>query len=354
MMKDVGIEEALGLERAVLVDVRSPGEFTQEHIPGAVNIPLFSDEERAEVGTAYKQIGPGAARFRGLAHVGPKLYGLVSEIAELSKDRTPVLYCWRGGERSQAIAQILDLMRISGYRITGGYKAYRQYVLARLQQHPTCDVAVVHGLTGVGKTDLLNALRGQGMPAIDLEGLANHRGSVFGGVGLGEQPGQKCFDSLLLGELEQFDQYGLILVESESRRIGRVYLPDRLYEKMKTGHHVLVYDQFENRVDRLYREYTANGAVLDVDGLERCLKGIQSHLGKKKHQEMLAMLQAGDIRPLISLLLSDYYDPLYGYPQGQDPAYDLCIDMSDEKAAIKAMSAWVDELAKGGRRIGLR
>lgn len=343
MILDLNIEEALALEKPVFIDLRSPVEYREATIPHAVNVPLFNDEERAEVGTLYRQQGPQAARKKGLTFVSSHLSEMVEAIESRSTGGVPVIFCWRGGERSQAVAAVLSLLRIKGYRIRGGYKAYRKYVLTKLAEQPRGKVVVIHGLTGTGKTAIIRTLRDLGKPAVDLEGLANHRGSVFGGVGLGEQTSQKQFDACLLTEFESFVQEKYIIVESESKRIGNVYLPDRLHAQMRDAVHVLVYDTLAGRVIRLLNEYTETSGDLHRQLLQS-IQSLTPQLGKKRTHEMAELLEQNQLNELIEALLVGYYDPLYGYSSEPDARYHLSIDGADSQAAATRIAQWLDQV----------
>jgi len=330
----------LNLERAKYVDLRSPVEYASSHIPGAVNIPLLSDEERSEIGTIYRHQGPDQAKIRGLEVVAPRLADMISEIKEFSRDNNLVVYCWRGGDRSRAVANLLDIMQVDGYRLIGGYKSYRAFVLNQLQILPRSQVVVIHGLTGTGKTEIIKHLAAMGMPALDLEGLANHRGSVFGGIGLGLQPSQKQFDSSLYQALDRLKDERFLIVESESKKIGRVFLPDHLFARMKEGRHVLVYDTLENRINRLVHEYVEDASNNTNDLLE-CVQGLKYHLGKGKTQQVVELIKSSQLTEAIKVLLTDYYDPLYGYPSAADIEYDLNLDGSDSEQAALALVSWL-------------
>ncbi len=235
-MKLICVREALKLKQPVFIDVRSLGEFAEATIPGAINIPIFSDEERAAIGTIYKNENPEKARELGLEIVSPKLPGLVKAVKEASKSGTPVLFCWRGGSRSESLCSILRLMKMSGYRLEGGYKAYRQFILEELANYDfPPKLLVLHGFTGGGKTEILHRLAKLGHPVLDLEGLAGHRGSAFGSIGIEDVRGQKQFDALLYNRLEELKDQPYVLMEAESKRIGRVNMPDYLFEQKNNG-----------------------------------------------------------------------------------------------------------------------
>lgn len=343
MIKDIEVTEALNLENAVFIDLRSPVEFNTGHIPGAVNIPLFSDQERSEIGIIYRHQGPEPARNKGLEVVAPRLAEMVAAIRKTAAESNIVVYCWRGGDRSDAVARVLDIMQVDGYRLAGGYKAYRNLIIERLRELPRSKVVVIHGLTGSGKTSVIKKMAADGWPAVDLEGLANHRGSVFGGLGRGEQPKQKQFDSMLYEKLRQFAGDKFLIVEGESRKIGRLFLPDRLYAMMKKGLHVLIYDNLENRVKRIYDEYVVESGNTTKEYLN-CIKGLKGYLGKNKTQEITKMISDGNFWDTIRILLKDYYDPLYGYPYGPDPHYCLNLDGSDTSQAAKRLAAYLTNL----------
>jgi tRNA 2-selenouridine synthase len=330
----------LELPNVLFVDVRSPGEFSQDTIPGAVNLPLFSDEERAEIGTIYRQVSPRAARRRGLELVAPRLPAMVETVEGWSRQHDVVVFCWRGGERSQALVQVLELMKVPCRRLAGGYRAYRRLVVEQLAQLPRGRVVVLHGLTGCGKTQLLGMLAARGYPVVDLEGLARHRGSVFGGVGLGCQPSQKMFESLLRDELWRLREAPYVVVECESRRIGRLFLPDRLYAKMQQGIHLLVYDSVESRARRLVAEYAAEG--IPVAELRRGLQVLARHLGRERVAELAALLEAGRFEDFALRMLSGYYDRLYRYPHGPHQDFAFCVSTGDLQEAADALAAFLD------------
>lgn len=259
-MNTISIEQVLQLPNTLIIDTRSPAEFEQGRIPGSVNIPLLENEERAIVGTLYKQQGPETARQKGLEIVSGKLADMVGKISGLLAEKPGALlivYCWRGGMRSRSMVTILELMGIQGSQLEGGYKSYRQYVLARLNDYPIRpQLFVLCGSTGSGKTKLLQLLSAQGYPIIDLEGLANHRGSAFGQVGLGKPSTAQNFDADLLQLLCRYDDAPFIILECESKRVGNVYLPDSLHTAMQSAHKLLIQAGRVIRVQRLIEEYT--------------------------------------------------------------------------------------------------
>jgi len=344
MTREITIKEALAMEGAIFVDVRSEGEFNEATIPGAVNIPVFSDEERARVGTVYKQEGPEQARKLGLELVAPKLPQMVETFYRLGHQRPVIVLCWRGGMRSKSVATILHLMGFPVYRLIGGYKAYRRFVNEFLNRPELPQkVVVLHGLTGVGKTEVIEELQQMGVAAIDLEALANNRGSVFGDIGLGSQPSQKSFEGALVQNLMAFGDAGSIIVECESKRIGRIILPDILFKGMQKGYHLLLFAPMAKRVERLVKIYALSGP----DGVEQCkraISGLAKRLGRDRVNVLLNQLDQGKLAGVAEELLVNYYDPLYNYPGQPSGEYDLSVDTSDIKKAARRIADYVQGL----------
>ncbi|HBV97323.1 MAG: tRNA 2-selenouridine synthase [Peptococcaceae bacterium BICA1-7] len=347
MIKNITVEEALGIGSAVIVDVRSEEEYGDTTIPGAINVPLLNNEERARVGTVYKQVSPVDARKLGMELIAPKLVELVNTIeAKAAPGKKVILFCWRGGLRSQFVSYVLDLMGFDVYRINGGYKAYRRYVNAYLNESVLQHRAVVtHGLTGVGKTLVLRELLKMGMPVLDLEGLAVHRGSVYGKIGLPPSPGQKQFEALLFEELRRAEEKGVFLVECESRRLGRLLVPIPLMNAMKNGYRILLYTSLEVRIRRSIEEYTAGARDKDVvPQLLEATSALVRYLGNKKVEEINSYITQGQIDKAVELLLVEYYDPLYKYPDRPAPEYHISVDTTDIKSAADQIYKFVSAL----------
>lgn len=344
----ITIEKALQLEQPIFVDMRSPGEYNEAHIPTAVNVPLFSDKEREHIGKVYHSQGQAAARFLGLKYVSPRLPDLVKQLQELAGKGQLVVYCWRGGMRSRSICSVLELLQVPYLRLAGGYKAFRKHVVETLEQPPRQQVVVLRGLTGVGKTGVLKRLRQLGEPAIDIEGLASHRGSVFGHIGLARQPSQKMFENLLFWELHTLRSFPYVLVECESRRTGRVMLPKPFFEAMQLGPQILLYDKLENRTQRLIAEYTE--MQLDEEKIQQLTQAIlrlKQRLGGKLVRQLVDYLQRGELEAVVESLLTDYYDPLYGYEDHPCDKYDLCVCTQDMNAAVAAIADWCRATYRG-------
>ena len=346
MIREINVQDLEKITNAVLIDVRSEGEFAEATIPGAINLPLFNDEERTQVGITYTHESPAQARELGLRLVSPKLPSLVKRAQELAEQGSLVVFCWRGGMRSKAFSQVLDLMGIPVYRLLGGYKAYRKQVLEYFQSALPFHVVVLRGNTGVGKTDMLGRLRQDGYPAIDMEGLANNRGSVFGDVGLGAAPTQKAFESLLYEELQHFKNWPYIIVECESRRIGRVTLPQLFFQAMQDGTQVLVYDFMGNRVKRLHREYTAMPE--SIFEIRKALQRLVKTLGRIKVAELNDLLDR-DEEEFTRRLLVEYYDLLYSYPNSPDPRYVLSLNYANPEGAVRELEEYLDKHLGSGK-----
>ncbi len=218
------------VETLPVVDVRSPAEFGQGHIPGAVNIPLFDNDERALVGTAYKNQGRLTALDLGLDLTGPKMSSLVRQARQIAAEGQVLLYCWRGGMRSSSMAWLFETAGLHSKILNGGYKAYRNFIRVNLVTDKK--FIILGGMTGSGKTLWLKQLAQAGEPVVDLEALAVHRGSVFGAIGLGTQPSNEQFENDLFHHLQAFKPDSLIWLEDESRQIGTVFLPETFYLAM--------------------------------------------------------------------------------------------------------------------------
>lgn len=288
----------------VFVDVRSPKEFAEDHIPGSLSIPLFSNEERAIVGTIYKQQSKEEAMDKGMDIVAAKLPMMMQEYATL-KEKKLCIYCWRGGMRSGSVVGLLKRLEYDAVQLDGGYKDYRRYVREQLEKIPMPPFVVLYGLTGSGKTEMLQQL----VNSLDLEGLAQHRGSIFGDIGLHPRS-QKMFESLLLQRLLDLQKEDFIFTEGESRRIGRVVLPERLWKHMQEGKKVKVICTIQERVDRLYKEYCHTP---DKQLLAKKIQYIQKYLGEENVRELLLLLEQENVRVVIEQILLRYYDRLYSH-----------------------------------------
>lgn len=315
MFQDITVKELMELQsskKITLIDVRSPSEYRDSTIPGSLNIPVFNDEERAEIGTIYKQVSVDAAKERGLAIMSAKLPSFVKQFKEIKGDKA--VYCWRGGMRSRTAATVLSLMDIHVNRITGGIKAYRKYVLDTLE-HKSLDAEafVLHGLTGTGKTAVLRQLQQEGYPVVDLEGLAGHRGSIFGHIGL-QANNQKTFDSELFERLKQLESSPYLLFEAESKRIGKIAVPDFLMQKKESGVAIVLELPMAERVRQILEDY--NPAAYKEQYLA-AFQLIKNRIHTPIAAEIGKSLEEGRFAQGIQLLLEHYYDPKYNHSFSQ-------------------------------------
>ncbi|WP_226642044.1 tRNA 2-selenouridine(34) synthase MnmH [Mesobacillus subterraneus] len=315
-MKDISVQELINSKEFIPVDVRAPIEHRDSAIPGSVNIPLFTDEEREEIGTIYKRSGEEVAKWRAMEIVSPKLPHLLGEIKDLKMTGAePVIHCWRGGMRSRSVASFLEYAGIPALRLAGGYKAYREYILERIPQLLPEKAIVLHGMTGTGKTDLLQALQEKGYPVVDLEKMANHRGSIFGMIGKGEAHNQKTFDALLFDRLNEIKGSTYFIIEAESKRIGRAAQPEEMLRKKLNGIHYLVKSSIPERVDRIYNEYVhpfIGQAWFEEEVAEKVTKLIR-RINHEISPSLAIALEEKNYKNLIEILLVHYYDPRYNH-----------------------------------------
>ncbi|MEM7106394.1 MAG: tRNA 2-selenouridine(34) synthase MnmH [Bacteroidota bacterium] len=292
-------------ESSILLDVRSPGEYSKGHIPGAVNLPLFSDKERAEVGTLYKQKNRDTAYEKGLEIVGPKMAGFVRKVKSLTNGSDLTVHCWRGGQRSQSMAWLLSNAGFKVRVIEGGYKAFRTLMLKTFEK-TQAQFLIIGGKTGIGKTELLHALSQAGEQVIDLEGMANHKGSAFGALGQATQPTTEQFANDLFTLFQKMDINRRIWLENESRTIGTVYLPDPFLDTMKSSILINVDIPMNLRVQRLVNEYATFPPESLIDAFER----IERRLGGQNMKAAIQAINAGEFHEAAAIALR-YYDKSY-------------------------------------------
>ena len=327
-----------------VIDVRSPGEFAEDHIVGAINLPVLSDAERVEVGTINRQVNAFAARKVGAAIVSLNIgRHLQAHFADKAKDYRPLVYCWRGGQRSASIATVLSQI---GWRVTvlqGGYKTYRAHVQRELESLPSqFRYQIIAGATGTGKTQVLHALAARGAQVLDLEGLANHRGSILGNRG--PQPSQKYFETQLFATLEGFDSIKPVWVESESNRIGNLYLPVGLWKSMQAATGTRIRMPLAGRVQHLLAEYThfvAGGTLL-----KQKLRQLTTRVGPRQVLRWEAQIDAGEWEPFVASLLEVHYDPGYATSTKRCfPNVTRTVEMAD--TSVAAIGEMVDALMNG-------
>jgi tRNA 2-selenouridine synthase len=294
-----------------IIDVRSESEFREDHIPGAINCPVLSDDERARVGTLYKQTGSFEAKKIGAALVSRNIAHHIDRVfADKPRDWKPLIYCWRGGNRSGSITLVLAKIGWPAVQLDGGYKEYRRHVNHALTELPAhFNFNVICGTTGSGKSRLLQTLAATGAQVLDLEQLASHRGSVLGNLPTEAQPTQKSFESGIWQKLRQFDPQRIVFVESESKKIGNVRVPDALMEKMRASHCTSLLLSRSDRVRLLMEDYAhfiGDPAILNTQ-LD-CLVTLH---GREKIARWQAMALEGEMEVLVEELLVDHYDPAY-------------------------------------------
>jgi tRNA 2-selenouridine synthase len=287
-----------------VLDVRSPSEFIQGHIPGAFSLPLFTDEERALVGTRYKNSGRDFAVKLGLQIVGPKLSWYAEEARRLAPGRKVLVHCWRGGMRSESIAWLLQMSGFEVQLLEGGYKTYRRYIREKLAL--PAKFIVLGGLTGSGKSAVLKQLALSGQQVLDLETIAHHKGSVFGGLGQPTQPTTEQFENNIFPLWEAFDLSRTIWIEDESRAIGSINIPEVLFQAMMRSPIAVLDVPFEIRVERLVREY----AGMPPEGLADSLMRIKDSLGGPATRGALEALGNCEFNKIAQLALA-HYDRLY-------------------------------------------
>lgn len=342
----VSLEKTLALrdQGALLIDARTSAEFVEGSIPGALNVPIFSDAERVEVGTLYKRQGRQAARRLGVRLVAPKIPELIDQVEEAwgLAGRVPIIvFCWRGGMRSKALASFLQLAGLPARQLTGGHKVFRTLVRDFLERGEWGRLLVLRGLTGVGKTRQLQELAAEGYPVLDLEGLAGHRGSAFGGLGLAPQPTQKQFEALLWDALRRIPSEGYALAEGESRHIGRIILPLKVYEALQRETSLWIEASLGYRARVILEDYPARDALRDA--FIPPIKALRQRLGGEVVERFLGLLAVGDWDELARELMLRYYDPLYSHTK---PARRVVIPIDEPGGPARLRRAIAELLAQ--------
>lgn len=309
-----------------VIDVRSPAEFWQGHIPGAFNLPLFENEERKIVGTKYKTINREAAVLAGLELCGPKLSGFVKQASRMAPGKKILMYCWRGGMRSESMAWLLTLAGFNVILLEGGYKAYRRYISE--QWNTRAHMLILSGKTGSGKSEMLQILKTKGHQVIDLEQHANHKGSAFGALGQSPQPSNEQFENILADEWLRFDKHRAIWIEDESRCVGHVNIPDKLFKLMNAGTTINMDMPLTFRIQRLEKAYAHFPKTLLMEGIEK----IQRKLGGQHAKSAIEAIKQEDFATAIGLALR-YYDKAYTFDlakKNQTSIYSFSVDTPDE------------------------
>ncbi|SDM92208.1 tRNA 2-selenouridine(34) synthase MnmH [Sediminibacillus halophilus] len=332
MFQDISWKEIANLQQKgehTLIDVRSPSEYAEATIPGSINIPLFDDNERAEIGTLYKQESPEAAKQRGVEVVSAKLPAFINAFQAIDNDKT--VFCWRGGMRSKTAATVVDLMGIKVNRLQGGIRSYRQWVVNTLESFELAPQAIVlNGYTGAGKTIILEELDKDGYAVLDFEKMANHRGSIFGQIGL-EPNKQKKFESLLLHQLLKVQQAPFVVMEAESKRIGKAILPEFIVEKKEHGTHLFIDIPIEERVKNIlddYQPWEHHEEALEA------FKRIKRRIHTPVAAEIESSLRNAEYGQATRLLLEYYYDPLYSYSANKHDNHTIHATSTEEAVPL--------------------
>ncbi len=317
-----------------MIDVRTPGEFERGHIPGAYNLPLFTNEERAVVGTLYKQQGRDTAMLEGLRIVGPKLSMIVEKARTFAPNGMIGVHCWRGGERSGSVAWLLDK---SGFKevamLKGGYKVFRNHILASFNS--PVRIRIIGGYTGTGKTELLRHLKELGQQTLDLESIANHKGSSYGAIGEDPQPTTEHFENELWNALRTIDPTKPTWIEDESQMIGRVKIPDPFFQQMRSAHCTFADMPREERAHRLVKDY----GKYPKEQLAEATKRIEKRIGPQHCKTALEALENNDLFTVAMITLA-YYDKTYLHGlEKRDPAHVARIPASSANMLALAKKA---------------
>ena len=327
LLDEVSVIEAL-CEENTLIDVRTAQEYEKGSIPDAFNYPLFDNLERAEIGVIYRKIGKNAAVVKGLEFFEPRIQQFLSSLTDLKSKRL-VVFCARGGMRSASVVRLLQYQGFQAAQLQGGYKSYRSYVLRQLRK-PVPRLIVLHGSTGVGKTLLLKKLPGH----LDLEEFAGHRSSLFGAINKMPQS-QKNFEALLTKKIIELPNTRPVFIEGESRKVGKVFIPQSLAEAMKYGTLVLLQASFDTRIRRIVEEYKIcdEQTFLQTDLI---LQSMQKVLGKKKAEQLRQWLRKGEFENIVHVLLEEYYDPRYQHAMRMNE-YALKLSAEDLNSAAEKL-----------------
>lgn len=340
MSKKISPEEFYHLSKNIsIIDVRSPQEFETGHIPRAHNIPIFSNEERIIVGTKYKKSGKESSILSGLEIVGRKLRSFAEESRKLAKNNKLLVHCWRGGMRSASMAWLFETVGINTYILEGGYKAFRNYGKSQLAESKK--LIVVGGLTGSGKTETLLKIKEKGQQVIDLEGLANHKGSVFGALGQEPQPTNEQFENNLIYEWLDLDNTKAIWLEDESHSIGSNWIPEELFNLMRSTSVIKMELPKSERIKRLVNEY----AGFDAKFLEECILRIGKRLGGQNVKAALESLQNGQLDAVADITLV-YYDKSYSFGLDQrtnNTVYPVALEADDPEKNAEILIEFAEE-----------
>lgn len=307
MQQIINIEEFLQkVDFLPIIDVRSPSEYAKAHIPNAFNIPIFSDQERKKVGIRYKESGRDNAILTGLDIVGPKMKQFIKQALKIAPDKKILIYCWRGGMRSKSMAWLFDFYGFEVSILAGGYKSYRNHILDSFEK--TANIFILGGKTGSGKTLILKALQEKGEQILDLEKIANHKGSAFGAFGEKEQDSNEFFENNLFVEWNKLNLTKPVWIEDESHSIGRNFIPNALFNQMRNAQTVFIDVDKQKRIEYLVEEYS----IFGNEAIESALNSIRKRIGNNNYKTAIEALNNNDYGKIVELTLQ-YYDKAYLY-----------------------------------------
>lgn len=311
MLEELNYEDIEKLDNIVLVDVRSEGEYKNAHIQGAISIPILNDDERREVGTLYDRVSYDLAKIKAVEYASKKLPELYEKYLELEKTCDEiVIYCDRGGYRSTVLERTFRALGMHISKLSGGYKAYRRYVMDKLDEYfERINVLTLYGLTGTHKTYIIRRLEEDGIKVLDLEKYANHRGSIFGSVGLKEKVSQKMFDSYIYEAIKD-DPDAIYITEGESRRIGDIVLHEKLYRKMLDSDKILIEASLDERAKNICEDYLPSE---NKEEIIKTFEEFKKFISKERYEKYTDMLMEGEYLDLIKDMMKSYYDPKYSF-----------------------------------------
>jgi len=343
----ISIKDALK-EDAIYIDVRSPGEYEEFHIPNALNIPLFTNEERAKIGTIYKQVGQGQAIESGVQIFSgklPEFYGKYKKVVHENHHKKIIVYCWRGGMRSGTVVSFLGMIKLPLIQLEGGIRSYRKLIQEGLDTYSSIpkQYIVLEGNTGTHKTDILEALQKENYPVLDLEGLAGHRGSTFGGIGLTPRS-QKDFERDLLLRLNELKDSPYLIIEAESKRIGRIIIPDFILKGKDNGTRIHIHSPIECRVKAICETYQF---AEYHDEFVNALEIIKKRMRPDLYNEIMESINNRHYQSFVKILLEEYYDPKYTFAADQ---YDTPVRMVTIKGVgdgLEIIKAEINSIVEG-------